>query len=195
MSRTTIAKSDRTRKRIVDVAAAAFREHGVDRVGVRDVMKLAGLTRGGFYFHFADKDALLAEASREAARGNAASHLKWVEGAAEGKSIQAFIEHYLSEEHRDSPQLGCLLAAMGGEMSRANANQRKAFAEGIDAVIDGIAALLPGANDAERKNHAELLIASLAGVLMMARLQPNRARSNRLLANARKFYALTFTRI
>ncbi|MGH8526793.1 MAG: TetR/AcrR family transcriptional regulator, partial [Gammaproteobacteria bacterium] len=95
MGKSTVAKSDVTRHRILDAAAAAFREHGVDRVGVRDVMKLAGLTRGGFYFHFPDKDALLAEATKEAARTNALSHRSWAEGAAKGKKLQTFIEHYL----------------------------------------------------------------------------------------------------
>ena len=192
MSKTTIAKKDRTRQRILDAAAAAFREHGVERVGVRDVMKLAGLTRGGFYFHFADKDALLAEATREAARSNVATHVSWAGGAAKGKKLQAFIENYLSEVHRDSPEVGCLLAALGSEIGRSSASQRKAFTEGIDTVIEGIAVLLPGASAAARRTRAELLIASMAGVLMMSRTLSDRARSNELLAAARQFHTASF---
>lgn len=194
MSTTTTAKSERTRQRILDAASTAFREHGVDRVGVRDVMKLAGLTRGGFYFHFADKDSLLAEATREAARSNAVRHVSWTEGAPKGRRLQAFIEHYLSEEHRDSPQIGCVLAALGGEISRSNASQRKAFTEGIDVAVEGITALLPGANTAERRTQAELLLASMAGVLIASRALSDRSQSNALLAAARKFYSATFNK-
>src|SRR5690349_5903630 len=142
MSRTIAAKSDRTRRRILGAAAAAFREQGVERVGVRDVMKRAGLTRGGFYFHFADKDALLAEALREAAQSNAATHASWTEGAPKERKLQAFVESYLSEEHRDQPELGCMVAALGGEIGRANAKQRKAFTEGIDVPLERVAGLL-----------------------------------------------------
>lgn len=192
MSRSIAAKSDRTRRRILGAAATAFREHGVERVGVRDVMKRAGLTRGGFYFHFADKDALLAEAIRDAAQSNAATHVSWAEDAPAGRKLQAFVEGYLSEEHRDRPEAGCVVAALGGEIRRANARQRKAFTEGIDATLTRIAGYLPGATSAERRAKAELLMSSMAGVLMVARVLSDRARSNALLAAARQFYAASF---
>ncbi len=192
MSRTIAAKSDRTRRRILGAAATAFREHGVDQVGVRDVMKRAGLTRGGFYFHFADKDALLAEAMREAAQNNAATHASWVESAAEGRKLQAFVESYLSEEHRDRPEQGCVVAALGGEIGRANAKQRKAFTEGIDFTLERIAGYLSGATPAERRASAELLMSSMAGVLMTSRVLSDRARSDALLFAARQFFSKSF---
>lgn len=192
MSRTIAVKSDRTRRRILGAAAAAFREHGVDRVGLRDVMKRAGLTRGGFYFHFTDKDALLAEATREAAQSNAAAHVSWAEGAPKGRKLQAFVERYLSEEHRDHPELGCLVAALGGDIGRANARQRKSFTAGIDVVLKRIAAYVPGATLAERRARAGLLISSMAGVLMVSRALSDRSRSDALLAAARQFYSSSF---
>jgi TetR/AcrR family transcriptional regulator, transcriptional repressor for nem operon len=192
MSRTIAAKSDRTRRRILSAAATAFREQGVDRVGVRDIMKRAGLTRGGFYFHFTDKDALLAEAIRDAAQSNATSHISWAEGAPKGRKLQAFVERYLSEEHRDHPELGCVIAALGGEIGRTKTRQRKAFTEGIDVALDPIAAYLPGATPAERRARAELLMFSMAGVLMASRALSDRTRSDAMLAAARQFYSKTF---
>ena len=192
MSRTTAGKSDRTRRRILGAAATAFRKHGVDQVGVRDVMKRAGLTRGGFYFHFADKDALLAEAMREAARSNAATHVSWAERAPEGRKLQACVEGYLSEEHRDHPELGCLVAALGGEIGRAKARHRIAFTEAIDVTIERIASYLPGATPAECRARAELLVSSMAGVLMASRAISDRTRSDALLAAARDFYSKSF---
>lgn len=194
MKTTGPVKSDRTRQRILEAAAVAFREHGVDRVGVRDVMQLAGLTRGGFYFHFADKDALLAEATREGGRANAAVHLEWTEGLPSGERLQAFIHRYLSEAHRDHPEIGCTLAALGGEIARSKAAQRRAFSEGLDAVIDGLMPLLPHADEGDRRKGAELLIASMAGVIAMARSLSDRRRSNELLASARRFYADAFSK-
>lgn len=192
MSRTIAAKSEETRHRILGAASTAFREHGVDRVGLRDVMKRAGLTRGGFYFHFADKDALLAEAIREAAQSNTVNHVSWAEGAPEGCKLQAFVDRYLSEEHRDHPELGCIIAALGGEIGRANVSQREAFTEGIDVAVERIAAYLPGTTAAERQAKAELLMYSMAGVLMSSRALSDRARSNAVLAAARQFYSKSF---
>src|SRR5262249_57524590 len=51
----------RTRTRIVQAAAAAFRAAGISGVRVEGVMARAGLTHGGFYAHFTSKDALLRE--------------------------------------------------------------------------------------------------------------------------------------
>lgn len=41
-----------TRGRIVEEAACVLRQAGVDGVSVADLMKLVGLTHGGFYSHF-----------------------------------------------------------------------------------------------------------------------------------------------
>jgi TetR/AcrR family transcriptional repressor of nem operon len=45
------------RGEILDVAGTLFRGRGFDGIGVADIMKGAGLKRGGFYGHFASKDA------------------------------------------------------------------------------------------------------------------------------------------
>src|SRR6185436_16668027 len=60
------ADKDESHDRIVQVAAARFREIGVDGIGVADLMKEAGLTHGGFYRHFDSRDQLVAEAIERA---------------------------------------------------------------------------------------------------------------------------------
>ena len=54
--------SEKTKNRVVKIAAAQMRKHGPDKVGVADVMGRAGLTHGGFYAHFDSKDDLIAAA-------------------------------------------------------------------------------------------------------------------------------------
>src|SRR3954464_7611796 len=51
-----------TRSRIVRNAARKLRAEGLSGPGVASVMKASGLTVGGFYKHFRNKDELLAEA-------------------------------------------------------------------------------------------------------------------------------------
>jgi len=66
------SRKELTHDRILDVAARAIRRAGYDGVGLATIMKEAGLTHGGFYAHFASRDALLAEATQRAGRDTGA---------------------------------------------------------------------------------------------------------------------------
>jgi len=57
-----------TRSRIVEEASYGLRQAGADRISVSDLMKLAGLTHGGFYAYFESREALMIEAFTTAMR-------------------------------------------------------------------------------------------------------------------------------
>ena len=61
-STTTTDRGEATRQRILDVAATHFLERGFAGTSLNDVIKESGLTKGGFYFHFASKAELVLEA-------------------------------------------------------------------------------------------------------------------------------------
>src|SRR5690348_18403319 len=102
-----------TRQRIVSAAAAEFRRNGISDTGLKDLMKAAGLTHGGFYKHFESKDQLVAEACAAAVDAAIAS---W--GMEAQPMINAAVAAYLSTRHRDDPASGCPLAAIGSELTR-----------------------------------------------------------------------------
>lgn len=58
MVRKTKAEAEQTRQEIVDAARAVFHECGVSRTSLEHVAKVAGVTRGAIYWHFANKAAL-----------------------------------------------------------------------------------------------------------------------------------------
>ena len=58
------SKSARTRQRIVDAAAAAFRRHGYASVTLKDIATRAGLQAGSLYYHFDSKESMLEEILR-----------------------------------------------------------------------------------------------------------------------------------
>jgi len=66
MKRAVARSKETTHERIVDTAARAIRRSGYDGTSVADIMKEAGLTYGGFYAHFASREAMLAEAADRA---------------------------------------------------------------------------------------------------------------------------------
>ena len=49
-----------TRERIVQAARALVVEHGYDGVSTQQILRLAGVSRGGLYHHFAGKQELMA---------------------------------------------------------------------------------------------------------------------------------------
>ncbi|RII09216.1 HTH-type transcriptional regulator SrpR [Streptomyces sp. YIM 130001] len=59
---------ERTRSRLLDAAAEVFAETGVAGASVERIAERAGYTRGAFYGHFADKDALVAALLEERTR-------------------------------------------------------------------------------------------------------------------------------
>ncbi|MFJ5680521.1 ScbR family autoregulator-binding transcription factor [Streptomyces sp. NPDC093097] len=48
----------RTRRAVLEAAAAVFGEFGYERAALTDILKRAGVTKGALYFHFPSKEAL-----------------------------------------------------------------------------------------------------------------------------------------
>lgn len=76
------------------------------------LMKLAGLTHGGFDNHFRDRDDLVARAIAHAAGSSML--------AGDTPAAGAF-EAYLSKDHLSHPECGCVVAALGAEGARQEA--------------------------------------------------------------------------
>ena len=107
-------------QRIVDVASRAVRRQGYGGVNVTEVMHAAQLTHGGFYAHFASRDALLAEAVTQAGEDIARAVREQVPHlvAAGMSPFRAYVEIYLSAEHVSDCDNGCPVSLLSGEMFR-----------------------------------------------------------------------------
>ena len=188
MSERLNAAGERSRQRIVTAAAEAFRRQGLDGIGVRDLMKQAGMTQGSFYFHFRDKNALAVEASREAFAATTEWLFRAVDSAPAGQKLPTLIDHYLSAGHRGSIGSGCTMAALGAEFARGDAALRREFAEASEQMVERTAACFKGRQVESRRRKARLLLASMAGVMTAARVLADRAASDALMADARAFF-------
>jgi TetR/AcrR family transcriptional repressor of nem operon len=178
-------KAAANRERIIDAAGALFRTKGFGGIGVADIMKAADLTHGGFYGHFASKDDLVAQASQ---RAMARAAVNWgkVVGGAPGKPYTALLNHYLSPHHRDDPGQGCAFAALSGDAARSSKSVREAFAEGLEPLIDILAAAIPGRSKAVRRRKALAAMAGLVGALTLARAVGDATLSEEILDAARR---------
>src|SRR5215213_8807920 len=97
--RVSRAQAAENRETVINVASRLFREHGFDGIGLKGLMKGAGLTQGAFYKQFASKEDLVAQASRRAMES---ATDRWSAATAENPTdpLGSVIALYLSMAHR-----------------------------------------------------------------------------------------------
>lgn len=162
------------RSRILAEAGRLFREKGFDAVSVAEVMKAAGLTHGGFYGHFQSKDDLIAQAICHVAGAQSATG-----------DLSALIDIYLSEPHREHPELGCPMAALAGFMRQQAPEARASMARVLAAQIDSLAGSMPGSDAAERRVAAIGSWSAMVGALILARSIDDAVLADELLTKTR----------
>lgn len=151
-----------TRQRILKAAGALFRRHGVDGVGVDAIMDRAGLTHGGFYAHFASKEALVAEVCAHELGQSAA---RWAEMAGQSDAFARIVAQYLRPQHAEIGEGGCVLTTLGPEVAR----RREACSrvtEAIRSMADTLARTLPARQPRPR---ALAALSTLVGAVVLAR--------------------------
>jgi TetR/AcrR family transcriptional regulator, transcriptional repressor for nem operon len=177
--RYTSNHKQKTHERIVAEASRLFREEGYKGASVDAVMQAAELTPGGFYAHFEDKDALLAEVLdacilRKNRRLSADAEIT-------ADSFREWVEYYLSRDHLDEPGNSCPLTTLTAEVARQPKKVRKAFTQAMRTRLAEIARAAPGETDAERSENAIAALASLMGAVMLARAVSDPELSDQIL--------------
>ncbi len=175
-------KGEATRRVILATAARLIRERGPDRVGVAEVMREAGLTHGGFYAHFASRDALVAEAIRSMFDGGRQKFLARIGGKTGPDALKSWIDSYVSREHRDNPGGGCAMAALISDMPRLEPAARAAFDDGIRGIAGRLQAHLPAGTD---EPAVSSLMAEMAGAVALSRAVGDPQLSDRILKTSR----------
>lgn len=175
MPRVSQEQARLNRRRVVEVAATLFRERGLHGVGVADIMAAAGLTHGGFYGQFANKDALAAEAFDSALAEDRRG------------ALDALIANYLSIGHVRTPGQGCPLAALANDVAREARGSplRARFTQGVRGLTDLLTELTPKGARERRRQRALANLATLVGAVILARGVDDDALSEELLDAAR----------
>ncbi|MFJ5590747.1 TetR/AcrR family transcriptional regulator [Streptomyces noursei] len=179
MPRITKEDKARNRRNIVDAAGRMFRSHGIDAVGIAELMKEAGLTHGGFYNHFASKDALVVEvcnASFAASLGVLAEVVEQGSGSA-GSPLERVVADYLSTVHRDAEDGGCPSASLVTDAGRQSQHVQAAYTKGVEGYLAGFASeIVREAEESgqpigpsEARERATRLLSELVGAMVLAR--------------------------
>lgn len=175
----------KTRKRVLRAAARAIRAEGPHKVGVAEVMADVGLTHGGFYAHFASKDDLIATVVEEMFRLGSDRFESETAAVAPEVGLSRYIDFYLSAAHRDSRDSGCPLPYLSADAPRLTAKTREAFAAGVARLSERLAGRLEALGRPDSRAEAASALAELVGALSLARAEPDRARSDAILAASR----------
>ncbi|WP_159880658.1 TetR/AcrR family transcriptional regulator [Aquitalea denitrificans] len=178
------------RQRILDMATMRFRSEGIAAVGIANLMADLGLTHGGFYWHFKDKEDLVAQACRQAMEHTSQQWQHQIQQAETGQQRLAVAQHYLSIQHRDFPDTGCVAAALAGELSRHTAPARQAFTAGLQQQLDtlGQAAVQDGSVATSPFTPA-VQLSLMVGALLLSRAVTDGELSARLLQEAEAMIA------
>lgn len=167
-----------TRDAIIAAAADHIRRTGIAETSLADVMAAAGLTHGGFYRHFHNKEQLVAKALAAAGDKTVAiiGH-----AMAEG-GLNAAVDSYLSTAHRDAPTPVCPLAALGSEMARSGPETRAAAADALERLLVTLAGEGSGS---EARGDAIVTLATMIGAMTLARIASGTPLSDEVLNRAK----------
>jgi AcrR family transcriptional regulator len=166
---TAPGRKEATHERIVAAAARAIRRSGYGGAGVADIMKDAGLTHGGFYAHFASREAMLAEAVDRAGAEGLASVARLAAAAPPQKALPALLRAYLSKEHVKAVATGCGVAALCSETPRQAPEVRRAATHRIKEMIDLVARQSPDWGRPGVHERALVTVSTMIGALVLAR--------------------------
>jgi TetR/AcrR family transcriptional regulator, transcriptional repressor for nem operon len=168
-----------TREAIVAAAAGLIRRTGIAKTSLADMMAAAGLTHGGFYRHFRNKEHLVSQALSAAGEKTIATIGR---NMAKG-GLNAAVDGYLSKSHRDSPTPICPFAALGSELARSREETKAAATEVLEKVLVTLAAGAPDREEA--RGNAIVALSTMIGAMTLARVVADSDLSSEILERAK----------
>jgi TetR/AcrR family transcriptional repressor of nem operon len=165
-----------TRERILAEASHRLRKDGIAGTGLAPLMQGVGLTHGAFYAHFPTKRALV-EAALDSAVEQTLERWPHPDDAAE---LTAFLDAYLSPQHRDDPGDGCPLPSLSAELG-----VRGTPSASTDYLVARFARRLDGCTLEAGTQHGLVALAAAVGALALSRAVMDQPTADRILSTVR----------
>jgi TetR/AcrR family transcriptional repressor of nem operon len=155
-----------TRQRILESARRLFNSKGFAEVSIAEIMDHAGLTHGGFYRHFRNKDELYAEAVRWFLCEEAPKPWQRPRRNARKPRAQRIVDAYFSRDHFDDRESCCPLVGLPSDVARSGEPVKEAYQDVLEKLLGLLQADLGGPDARER---ALTLVTLCIGGLVAAR--------------------------
>jgi TetR/AcrR family transcriptional repressor of nem operon len=133
---TKAEQKQRSRESILRSASHLLRQRGIAGSAIGEIMQGAGLTVGGFYAHFASKEALMDATIRQTGAELRARLLQGLRGLPLEQRLPQILARYLSPSHRDTPGQGCPLPAVVGEVGTTATAHRPVLQEQVEVFVE-----------------------------------------------------------
>ena len=179
---------EKTRARIVESARALFNRKGFESVSIDEIMKCAGLTRGGFYNHFKTKEELFVETIAgfgRRTRTDQADNAKSAPPSSGVDLVRHAINAYLSRAHLDDIDCHCPLMALPSDVSRASSSVKDAYRGLLEGMARLFGMAVPDADAKEARTQGLALAALCIGGMALARIFDDATLSNQIREAAR----------
>ncbi len=118
----------RSREKILASAYKLFSRNGYDAVSIDQVMAEAGLTRGAFYAHFKNKNALYRQSIIAAVNESVLLEEK-PEDISEVEWLKLLLHRYMSRGHVERAKTPCPLACLASDAAIRNSEVRETYTD------------------------------------------------------------------
>jgi len=177
--RITQGQKELNREKIVRAAGEGFKVHGVDGIGIQELMKAAGMTNGGFYNHFPSKEELALEVYRQGFTDSLAAlaAIRTAHPRSARAALHDMVDVYVTAAHRDHPETGCPSAALAVDAGRHGAPPQAEYRQGLEGYISNIAEMMlerahqagTELTAAEAREQAMALFSQMVGAVIVSR--------------------------
>lgn len=161
-----------TRERIVESARELFNRKGFVDVSIDQIMARAGLTRGGFYNHFGNKEELFVEAIMVYQRFDPRTRWKGLDfdPGRRGKArARQLVDAYLSQAHLDDLDGHCPMIALPSDVARASPRVKQAYRQLLEGMAGIFSDSLDSVESGDARRRGLALAALCIGGMVLAR--------------------------
>jgi len=177
---------------IVKDASRRVRAEGLTGVAVAAVMRDNGLTHGGFYKHFPDKDELILESLQEAFREITDVLTHAAKRAKSEEPWKTIVKTYLSVEYCEHAERGCPLPTLAPELARVKNPMKGRVVAELLKYKERMVPFMPGRRVSDRERAFFVIFSTMTGAIEIARLLPNRDAQEKVLASVREHLLRSF---
>lgn len=167
-----------TKRRLLEAGMALLLERGYGGLGVQDVLDRTGVPKGSFYHHFESKEdmALQAVGLYTVIGHQLLDRCLAPDGRPALQRVRSFFEE-LGRFYEEQGYLGCLLGALGQELSGTSEPFRKKIEECVGSIASRIADCLEEGRRAgelsanvDPRRLADILVNAWEGAALRSRL-------------------------
>src|SRR5262252_5400838 len=181
-----------TRQKIVKDASRRVRAEGLNGAAVAAVMRDTGLTHGGIYKHFKNKDELLIEYLKHGFQEIIDTLVRAAEQSPPGEEWKAIVRTYLRQEMCEHPEHGCPLATLGSELARADKRMKPQIVAELVNYKSRMVPFMPGRRTKDKERAFFAIFSTMVGAIEISSLLPDPAIREKVLASARDFLLRSF---